>query len=48
MVLKKSVAAKFAGCGISMLDSWGDVLPMVSRYIGQPKLSADKAQVSTR
>jgi putrescine transport system substrate-binding protein len=45
MVLKKSVAAKFAGCGIGMLDSWGDVLPMVSRYLGQPKLSADKASL---
>ncbi len=45
MVLKKSIAAKFAGCGISMLDSWGDVLPMVSRYLGQPKLSADKASL---
>jgi putrescine transport system substrate-binding protein len=43
MILKKDVAAKFAGCGISMLDSWGDVLPMVSRYLGQPRLSADKA-----
>jgi len=45
MVLKKSVAAKFAGCGISMLDSWGDVLPMVSRYIGQRRLSADKPEL---
>lgn len=43
MILKKEVAAKFAGCGISMLDSWGDILPMVSRYLGQPRLSADKA-----
>jgi putrescine transport system substrate-binding protein len=43
MVLKKNVAAKFAGCGISMLDSWGDVLPMVARYIGQPRLSANQA-----
>jgi putrescine transport system substrate-binding protein len=42
MVLKKDVAAKFSSCGISMLDSWGDVLPMVSRYLGQPRLSADK------
>jgi putrescine transport system substrate-binding protein len=45
MVLKKDIAAKFAGCGISMLDSWGDVLPMVSRYIGQPRLSANKADL---
>src|SRR5450631_3375260 len=45
MILKKDVAAKFAGCGISMLDSWGDVLPMVSRYLRQPRLSADKADL---
>jgi putrescine transport system substrate-binding protein len=45
MILKKDIAAKFAGCGISMLDSWGDVLPMVARYIGQPRLSANKADL---
>jgi putrescine transport system substrate-binding protein len=45
MVLNKDIAARFAGCGISMLDSWGDVLPMVSRYIGQPRLSAAKADL---
>jgi putrescine transport system substrate-binding protein len=45
MILKKDIAAKFSGCGISMLDSWGDVLPMVSRYIGQPRLSAAKADL---
>jgi putrescine transport system substrate-binding protein len=45
MVLKKDIAAKFAGCGISMLDSWGDVLPMVSRYLKQPQLSANKAEL---
>ena len=28
-----------------MLDSWGDVLPMVSRYLGQPRLSAEKPQL---
>lgn len=45
MVFKKDLAAKFAVCGISMLDSWGDVLPMVSRYIGQPRLSANKPEL---
>ncbi len=45
MILKKDIAAKFAGCGITMLDSWGDVLPMVSRYLGQPRLSAAKADL---
>jgi len=41
MVFKREVAAKFAGCGISILDSWRDMLPMVSRYIGQDRLSAE-------
>jgi putrescine transport system substrate-binding protein len=45
MVLKKDIAAKFASCGISLLDSWGDVLPMVARYLGQPRLSANKADL---
>ncbi len=45
MIFKKDVAAKFAACGISMLDSWGDVLPMVSRYLHQPRLSANKAEL---
>jgi putrescine transport system substrate-binding protein len=45
MVFKKDIAAKFAGCGITLLDSWGDILPMVSRYIGQPRLSANKADL---
>jgi putrescine transport system substrate-binding protein len=42
MILKKDIAEKFAGCGIGMIDSWGDVLPMVARYLHQPRLSANK------
>ncbi len=45
MVLKKEIAAKFANCGISVLDSWGDVLPMVARYLGQTQLTADRASL---
>jgi putrescine transport system substrate-binding protein len=45
MILKSDVAARFAGCGISLLDSWGDILPMVARYLGQPVLSADTASL---
>jgi putrescine transport system substrate-binding protein len=41
MVFKRDVAAKFAGCGISILDSWGDILPMVARYLGQDTLTAE-------
>lgn len=46
MVLKKDVASKFAGCGIGLIDSWGDILPMVARYVGQPALSAEPAQLN--
>jgi putrescine transport system substrate-binding protein len=42
MIFKKEIASKFAACGINLLDSWGDILPMVSRYLGQPRLSANK------
>jgi putrescine transport system substrate-binding protein len=45
MVLKKDVAAKFAACGISVLDSWADIMPMVAHYLGQSGLSADPAQL---
>jgi putrescine transport system substrate-binding protein len=45
MVLNKDIAAKFAPCGIGMIDSWGDILPMVAKYIGQPRLSAAPAQL---
>ena len=46
MVFKKELAAKFARCGIGILDSWGDIMPMAARYIGQPALSANPAQLA--
>jgi putrescine transport system substrate-binding protein len=46
MIFKKDVAAKFAHCGIGLIDSWGDILPMVARYLGQPALSSNAAQLS--
>jgi len=46
MVLKKDLASKFAGCGIGMIDSWGDILPMVANYLGQSSLSAEPAQLN--
>jgi putrescine transport system substrate-binding protein len=45
MVFKKEVAARFARCGIGLIDSWGDILPMVARYLGQQALSSDAAQL---
>lgn len=46
MVFRKDVAAKFDRCGISVLDSWQDILPMAARYLGQPQLSADPLQLA--
>jgi len=40
MVFDKTVAAHFTSCGIGLIDSWGDVLPMVAHYLGQRTLSA--------
>ncbi|HWS63171.1 MAG TPA: extracellular solute-binding protein [Steroidobacteraceae bacterium] len=45
VILDRSIAAKFEKCGISVLDSWQDILPMVARYLGQPQLSADPAKL---
>jgi putrescine transport system substrate-binding protein len=44
-IFKKDLAAKFAKCGINVLDSWQDIMPLVARYLGQPRLSADPAQL---
>jgi putrescine transport system substrate-binding protein len=46
MVFKKEVSARFAACGIGLIDSWGDIMPMVARYLGQPALSADPARLA--
>jgi putrescine transport system substrate-binding protein len=45
LIFKKELAAKLEKCGISVLDSWQDVLPLVARYLGQPQLSAEPAQL---
>jgi putrescine transport system substrate-binding protein len=45
MVFNRDIAAKFARCGIGLLDSWGDILPMAARFIGQPALSSEPAQL---
>jgi putrescine transport system substrate-binding protein len=45
MIFKKDVAAKFEKCGINILDSWQDIMPLAARYLGQPQLSADPAKL---
>ncbi len=46
MVFKKEIAAGLATCGIGLIDSWGDIMPMVARYLGQPALSADPTKLA--
>jgi len=45
VILNKASAAKFEKCGISILDNWQDILPMVARYLGQPQLSDDPSKL---
>lgn len=45
LVFKKEYLAKFQRCGVSILDNWRDILPMVARYLGQAKLSMEPAQL---
>ncbi len=46
MIFKKEVVEKFERCGISILDSWQDIMPMVARYLDQPQLSAEPARLA--
>ena len=46
MVFEPSVAAHFKDCGITILDAWVDILPMLSDWLGQPELSAEPAALN--
>lgn len=41
MVLRPDLVAQFKSCGVSVLDHWVDMLPIISAYLGQPELSAE-------
>ena len=45
VIFDAAKAARFAKCGISVLDSWQDVMPLVARYLGQPALSAEPVKL---
>jgi putrescine transport system substrate-binding protein len=45
MVFDPAVVSKFKDCGVNILDSWGDLFPMATRYLGQKELSAEKADL---
>ena len=46
LVFDPSLAAKLNGCGISMLDSWQDILPLLAHYLGQRTLSNEPAALT--
>jgi putrescine transport system substrate-binding protein len=47
MVFKPEVIARLKDCGVTVLDSWVDILPMLSAWLGQPELSTDPASLDS-
>ena len=45
MVLRPQFASILQRCGISVLDNWVDMVPLLSHYLGQPDLSAAPASI---
>ena len=45
MIFRPEVVARLKDCGVTILDSWIDVLPILSAWLGQPELSADPASL---
>lgn len=41
MLFQPEIAARFQQCGISVLDSWVDILPMISLYLGRKELDTE-------
>lgn len=41
MLFQPDIAARFKSCGISVLDSWVDILPMISLYLGRKQLDTE-------
>ena len=45
MVFNPSILSKFADCGVSLLDSSNDVIPMVMTYLGHPANSIESSHL---
>ncbi len=43
MVFRPELIRRFDKCGVSVLSAWVDMLPLMSRYLGQPELTAEPA-----
>jgi putrescine transport system substrate-binding protein len=46
MVFRPDIVRRFKSCGVSVLSSWVDMLPIISGYLGQPELSANPAALA--
>lgn len=46
VLFNKDTGPKFGKCGVSILDNWQEIFALVARYLGQPQLSADPAQLN--
>ncbi len=46
MVFRPATVARFKDCGVTVLDSWVDILPMLSTWLGQPELTAEPAALN--
>ncbi len=46
MVFNPEIVARLKDCGVTVLDSWVDVLPMLSSWLGQRELSADPGSLN--
>ena len=45
MVFNPTILARFADCGVSLLDSSSDVIPMVMSYLGYPSTSINPSHL---
>jgi putrescine transport system substrate-binding protein len=45
MVLRAEVVRHFADCGVSVLSSWVDMMPLLSSYVGQRGLPTDPGAI---
>ncbi len=46
MIFRPDIAARFQQCGISVLDSWVDILPMISLFLGRKELDTEPATLA--
>jgi putrescine transport system substrate-binding protein len=47
MLFRPAIVGRFKQCGISVLDSWVDILPMISLYLGRKELDTDPRSLAS-